>query len=55
MSETTTSTLIIGAGLTGISCSIHLESDHLMVEAEHEPGGIVRTRIKHGGFYCDGT
>ena len=50
-----TKTLIIGAGLTGISCSIHLESEHLLVEAENEPGGIVRTRIKHGGFYCDGT
>jgi len=55
MSETHTPTLIIGAGLTGISCSIHLKSEHLLVEAEQEPGGIVRTRIKHGGFYCDGT
>ena len=55
MSDSHISTLIIGAGLTGISCSIHLEKDHLLVEAEQEPGGIVRTRIKHGGFYCDGT
>ena len=55
MSDSHISTLIIGAGLTGISCSIHLENDHLLVEAEQEPGGIVRTRIKHGGFYCDGT
>lgn len=55
MSDSHIPTLIIGAGLTGLSCSIHLESDHLLVEAEHEPGGIVRTRVKHGGFYCDGT
>ncbi len=55
MKELNTNTLIVGAGLTGISCSIHLENEHLLVEAEQEPGGIVRTRIKHGGFYCDGT
>lgn len=55
MSDSLTPTLIIGAGLTGLSCSIHLKSEHLLVEAEMEPGGIVRTRIKHGGFYCDGT
>ena len=55
MTVTDTPALIIGSGLTGISCSIHLASDHLLVEAEQEPGGIVRTRIKHGGFYCDGT
>ncbi|MES2995294.1 MAG: FAD-dependent oxidoreductase [Verrucomicrobiota bacterium] len=55
MSESSISTLVIGAGLTGLSCSIHLKREHLIVEAEHEPGGIVRTRIKHDGFYCDGT
>jgi len=55
MVETHVQTLIIGAGLTGLSCSIHLDEPHLLVESEHEPGGIVRTRVKHGGFYCDGT
>lgn len=55
MSDSHISTLIIGAGLTGLSCSIHLKKNHLLVESEKEPGGIVRTRIKHGGFYCDGT
>ena len=55
MSESHIPTLVIGAGLTGLSCSIHLAGNHLLIEAEDEPGGIVRTRIKHGGFYCDGT
>src|SRR5580765_6111608 len=50
-----TSTLIIGAGLTGLSCAHHLGRDYLLVEKESEPGGIVRTRIRHGGFLCDGT
>jgi protoporphyrinogen oxidase len=48
-------TLIIGAGLTGLSCAYHLEKDYLLVEKENEPGGIVRTRTRHGGFLCDGT
>ncbi len=48
-------TLIIGAGLTGLSCALHLQQDYLMVEKEQEPGGIVRTRTKPGGFHCDGT
>jgi protoporphyrinogen oxidase len=48
------STVIIGAGLTGLSCSLHLGGG-LVLEKENEPGGIVRTRTRHGGFYCDGT
>ena len=48
-------TLIIGAGLTGLSCAYHLGGDYLLVEKESEPGGVVRTRVRHGGFYCDGT
>jgi protoporphyrinogen oxidase len=47
--------LIIGAGLTGLSCAYHLGQDYIMVERENEPGGIVRTRDRHGGFLCDGT
>lgn len=47
--------LIIGAGLTGLSCAYHLGQDYLLVEREHEPGGIVRTRVRPGGFLCDGT
>jgi len=49
------SSLILGAGLTGLSCAYHLEDDYLIVEQENEPGGIVRTRNRHNGFLCDGT
>jgi len=48
-------TLIIGSGLTGLSCAYHLGGDYLLVEKESEPGGIVRTRTRHDGFLCDGT
>src|ERR1041385_9043369 len=49
------STLIIGAGLTGLSCAYHLKGDCLVVEKENEPGGVVRTRNRHNGFLCHGT
>jgi protoporphyrinogen oxidase len=48
-------TLILGAGLTGLSCACHLGRDYVLVEKENEPGGIVRTRVRAGGFLCDGT
>jgi protoporphyrinogen oxidase len=48
-------TLILGAGLTGLSCAYHLGANYLLVEKENEPGGIVRTRTRHQGFLCDGT
>ncbi|MCX8091637.1 MAG: FAD-dependent oxidoreductase [Verrucomicrobiae bacterium] len=60
----TCETLIIGAGLTGLSCAFHLGRDHLLVEKENEPGGLVRTRrrptdpearARCGEFLCDGT
>ena len=47
--------LIVGAGLTGLSCAWHLGGDYLLVERELEPGGIVRTRVRLDGFLCDGT
>jgi protoporphyrinogen oxidase len=47
--------LILGAGLTGLSCAYHLGEDYRVVEKENEPGGIVRTRNRHNGFLCDGT
>jgi protoporphyrinogen oxidase len=47
--------LIIGAGLTGLSCAYHLSQNYVLVEKETEPGGIVRTRNRHNGFFCDGT
>lgn len=51
-------TVILGAGLTGLSCALHLEQDYLLAEKHDEPGGIVRTRVREteaGSFYCDGT
>lgn len=54
----TIDTLIIGAGLTGLSCAIHLQNDYLLLEKECEPGGVVRTTVtetRYGPFYCDGT
>lgn len=51
----THSTLILGAGLTGLSCAYHLGQDYLLVEKENEPGGMVRTRERHPGFLCDHT
>src|SRR6266481_7947451 len=50
----TTPHLIVGAGLTGLSCALHLGGDYVLVERESEPGGIVRTRVRDG-FLCDGT
>jgi protoporphyrinogen oxidase len=47
--------LILGAGLTGLSCAYHLGEGYRIVEKENEPGGIVRTRNRHNGFLCDGT
>lgn len=50
--------IIIGAGLTGLSCAYHLGEGYLIVEKEMEPGGVVRTQIRgkeFGGFACDGT
>jgi protoporphyrinogen oxidase len=51
----TYSRLILGAGLTGLSCAYHLGGDYLLLEREAEPGGMVRTRNRHNGFLCDGT
>lgn len=48
-------TLILGAGLTGLSCAYHLGKDYLLLEKESEPGGVVRTHIRGDGFLCDGT
>ncbi len=52
-------TLIIGAGLTGLSCAHHLGGrEYLLVEKTDHPGGIVHTTVRHtkyGPFDCDGT
>jgi protoporphyrinogen oxidase len=47
--------VIIGAGLTGLSCAYHLSSDYLLLERESEPGGIVCSKKRPGGFLCDVT
>ena len=49
------SPLILGAGLTGLSCAYHLGKSYLLVEKEAEPGGVVRTHRRGNGFLCDGT
>ena len=35
--------LIIGAGLSGISCAYYLKDDYLVLEEEETPGGYCRT------------
>lgn len=49
--------LILGAGLTGLSCAYHLEDAgrYRIVERESEVGGLARTRKRPHGFLCDGT
>lgn len=51
------STLILGAGLTGLSAAHHLAGGggYRLIEREAEVGGLARTRKRPGGFLCDGT
>lgn len=50
------STLIVGAGLTGLSAAYHLEldgkADYLLIERDHEVGGLSRTET-YAGFSFD--
>jgi UDP-galactopyranose mutase len=45
-------TVILGAGLCGLSAAYHLEeaglADYVLVEREHEPGGLARTTSLDG-------
>lgn len=52
-----TDTLILGAGLTGLSCAFHLRDPkrYRMIERNDEVGGLARTRKRPNGFLCDGT
>ncbi|MEM1025374.1 MAG: FAD-dependent oxidoreductase [Myxococcota bacterium] len=56
MTAAQTDTLILGAGLSGLSCGYHLgERPYRIVEREDAVGGLARTRERPGGFLCDGT
>lgn len=52
-----TPTLVLGAGLTGLSCAYHIGDPgrYRIVERESAVGGLARTRKRPGGFLCDGT
>ncbi|OGS27609.1 MAG: hypothetical protein A2297_04230 [Elusimicrobia bacterium RIFOXYB2_FULL_48_7] len=45
-------TLILGAGITGLSCAYHLGKDYLVLEKESKAGGLCRS-VKTGGFTFD--
>lgn len=50
--------LILGAGLTGLSCAYHLGGTGQYRLIEKHPtqvGGLAKTRVRPGGFQCDGT
>ena len=47
-----TDVLIIGAGITGMTCAYYLDKDYAILEKERSPGGVCRTdKVK--GFYFD--
>jgi protoporphyrinogen oxidase len=52
-----THTLILGAGLTGLSCAYHVADParYRLIEKEQQVGGLAKTRTRPGGFLCDGT
>ncbi|NJK89551.1 MAG: NAD(P)-binding protein [Myxococcales bacterium] len=52
-----TPTLILGAGLTGLSCAHRLgtERAYRLIEKNDSVGGLARTRARPHGFSCDGT
>jgi protoporphyrinogen oxidase len=51
---THTRTLILGGGMSGLSCAYHLKENYLLVEKSDEPGGLSRS-IKQDGFVFDHT
>lgn len=46
--------LILGGGMSGLSCAYHLKRDYLLLERSGEPGGLSRS-VKHEGFIFDHT
>jgi len=47
-------TLILGGGMSGLSCAFHLKDDYLLLERSDEPGGLSRS-VHHEGFVFDHT
>src|SRR5262249_24061144 len=47
-------TLILGGGMSGLSCAYHLKSDYQLWEKSDEPGGLSPS-IKKDGFLYDHT
>jgi protoporphyrinogen oxidase len=48
-------TLIIGAGLAGLSCAYHLKNNFVLVERETTVGGVARTFLRNGFLFdCTG-
>ncbi len=47
-------TLILGGGMSGLSCAYHLKDNYLLIEKSNEPGGLSRS-IKQDGFVFDHT
>jgi len=45
-------TVILGAGLTGLSAAYHLKKDYKIYESESEAGGLCRS-VKENGFVFD--
>lgn len=51
---TDTNLIIIGAGLSGLSCAYHLKKDYALFERESKPGGMASSDCV-GGFVFDKT
>src|SRR5580692_9638974 len=47
-------TLILGGGMSGLSCAYHLKDNYALLERSDEPGGLSRS-IKQDGFVFDHT
>ena len=51
------STLILGAGLTGLSCAYAVRDPerYRLIERESSVGGLAKTHRRPKDFLCDGT
>jgi protoporphyrinogen oxidase len=48
-------TVILGAGLAGLSAAYFLERPFLLVEKSERVGGLIKTEVMEGGFHFDPT